>query len=527
MRLDPYPPYDPRLAAGTDARPEVEVAGPNAKGCVVGLEHELGVVVDPLDAIGPVVTAGGALMRTGGFGDPVTSPGQYLENGARFYLDCGDHPEYATPECRTAQELLAADCAGLRLMASMATHAESELSARAGRPVRVRVLRNNVAPNATTWGTHENYLVPARLSWAEIAFPLASHLASRVCFSGAGTVIPAVPHQRSARFRLSQRAPYVGGVVASSTLTVPVGKPMVMARDEPLADPRRYRRLQVVCGDATLAHTATLLKIGTTMIALRLIREGATPALSLDEPVAALQLYSADPTLRSLAPTSEGRLRATDLQRRWFESALRYHERAGLPDDEAAILEPWDDVLSALERDPASAADRVDWVAKLSVLERLRAREGVGWGDVRVTAADLSYHDVRFDRGLYGRLAAAGRMRLLADDEQVERLRTDPPGSTRAHTRGNLIRLLRQCGYHYEVNWTTCQFTAGTERVEVQLNDPFSRTTDAADGVIAQLEADAAQRTRLGIPPGQHARQDVARQDTEFDYLGWWASVAG
>ncbi|MEA3215744.1 MAG: hypothetical protein QOJ19_1900, partial [Acidimicrobiia bacterium] len=44
MRLDPYPPYDPRLAAGADARPEVEVAGPKEKGCVVGLEHELGVV---------------------------------------------------------------------------------------------------------------------------------------------------------------------------------------------------------------------------------------------------------------------------------------------------------------------------------------------------------------------------------------------------------------------------------------------------------------------------------------------------
>jgi proteasome accessory factor A len=527
MRLDPYPPYDPRLAAGTNGRADVELGGQHGEGSVVGLEHELGVVVDPLDAIGPVVTAGGALMRTGGFGDPVTSPGQYLENGARFYLDCGDHPEYATPECRTAQELLEADCAGLALMSAMAERAEGELSARAGRPVRVRVLRNNVAPNATTWGTHENYLVPAQLTWAEIAFPLASHLASRVCFAGAGTVIPAVPHQRSARFRLSQRAPFVGGVVASSTLTVPVGKPMVMARDEPLADPRRYRRLQVVCGDATLAHTATLLKVGTTMIALRLIREGATPGLSLDEPVAALQLYSADPSLRSVAPTSEGRLRATDLQRRWLECAVRFHERVGLPDDEADILEPWDDVLTALEDDPATAADRVDWIAKLAVLERLRAREGVGWGDVRVTAADLSYHDVRFDRGVYGRLAASGRMRLLANDEAVDRLRTTPPESTRARTRGTLIRLLRQCGYHYEVNWTTCQYTAGSERVEVQLDDPFSTSTALADEVIAQLEADAADHTRRGIPLPRATRQGIAQNDAEFDYLGWWASVAG
>ena len=27
------------------------------------------------------------------------SSGIFLGNGARFYVDCGSHPEYATPEC--------------------------------------------------------------------------------------------------------------------------------------------------------------------------------------------------------------------------------------------------------------------------------------------------------------------------------------------------------------------------------------------------------------------------------------------
>jgi proteasome accessory factor A len=315
-------------------------------------------------------------------------------------------------------------------------------------------------------------------------------------------------------------------VVASSTLTVPVGKPMVMARDEPLADPRRYRRLQVVCGDATLAHTATLLKLGTTLVALRLIREGATPALSLDDPVAALQQFSADPTLHALVPTNQGKLRATDVQRRWLEAAVRFHERAGLPDDEADILEPWDEVLSALEDDPAAAADRVDWVAKYVLLQRLVERDDLEWDDPRVTAIDLGYHDVRPDRSVYGRLAATGRMRLLADRAEVEQLRTEPPPSTRAHARGTLIRLVRECGYHYEVNWTTCQYTAGTTRVEVQLDDPLSATTPSADEAIAELREHLAQR-----PPGSHRGSGgptrPAPAPGDLDYLGWWATVAG
>ena len=30
----------------------------------------------------------------------------FLENGARFYLDTGCHPEYATPECDNVTELV-------------------------------------------------------------------------------------------------------------------------------------------------------------------------------------------------------------------------------------------------------------------------------------------------------------------------------------------------------------------------------------------------------------------------------------
>jgi pup-ligase protein len=360
-----------------------------------------------------------------------------------------------------------------------------------------------------------------------------------------------VPHQRPGRFRLSQRAPYVGGVMASSTLTVPVGKPMVMARDEPLADPRRFRRLQVVCGDASLAHTASLLKIGSTAVALRLIHDGAAPTVSLDDPVTALHVYSADPTLRATAPSDRGQLRATDVQRLWLEAALAHQARGRLPEPEAAVLDPWDDVLTLLERDPTAAADRVDWVAKHTVLDRLVEREGMGWDDPRVVAADLAYHDVRPDRSIYGRLVSSGLMRSLVDAETVARLCTDPPATTRALTRGTLIRLIRRCGFHYEVNWTTCQFNVGSVRVEVQLDDPSATGTPDAEHVIARLHRELEGRrgapANLNSASGSRAaavrgeatgsRADVSEvpwgapdDDPAADGTprgGWWASVAG
>jgi hypothetical protein len=222
----------------------------------------------------------------------------------------------------------------------------------------------------------------------------------------------------------------------------------------------------------------------------------------LEDPVAALQSFSADPTLRATAPSNRGRVRATDVQRAWLCAARRFHERVGLPPHEAELLEPWDDVLTSLEADPRRAADRVDWVAKLTLLERLVERENLHWDDPRVAALDLAYHDVRAERSVYGFLARAGRVRLLVDDAAVARLRTEPPPGTRAATRGTLIRLLRRCGYRYEVNWTMCQFTAGEERVELLLDDPLCISDSTAAAVIERL----AQQAGAAHPGGDGAR---------------------
>ena len=51
----------------------------------------------------------------------------FVENGSRLYLDVGSHPEYATAECSTIDELLASDAAGDEIMRELIAQAE-ELS---------------------------------------------------------------------------------------------------------------------------------------------------------------------------------------------------------------------------------------------------------------------------------------------------------------------------------------------------------------------------------------------------------------
>jgi hypothetical protein len=102
----------------------------------------------------------------------------------------------------------------------------------------------------------------------------------------------------------------------------------------------------------------------------------------------------------------------------------------------------------------------------------------------------------------------------------VALLRGQPPATTRALTRGTLIRLIRRCGYHYEVNWTTCQFSAGTARIEVHLDDPLAVCPPEAREAITRLEGvvDGRLDPDLGLDGGAGGAAS---------YLGWWASVAG
>lgn len=498
---------------------------------VVGLEHELGIAIHPAELFCPRDRVAATFLAFGDQDGWEWSTHQYLENGARLYIDCGEHPEYATPECATPQELVAADTAGVRLLAGMVLRAEAALREARGTPVKVYVFRNNVAPNGESWGTHENYQVPAYLGWADLAQGIASHLASRICFSGSGTVMRAPLAGPGAPFRLSQRAPYVGSVVSMSAVNSPAGKPMVLARDEPLADPRRFRRVQVVCGDASMSETATFLKVGTTVIALELLELGALPDVRFDDPVVALQRYSADPKLKATAATSRGELRALDVQWLWVEAASRVHDRIGLPDDQLAVLTAWAEVLADLERDPLRAADRVDWVAKLQLVSGLAARRGLAWDDPQLIAVDLAYHDLHPQRSLHGHLVRSGRMRRVSSEEHVDVLRCEPPAGTRAALRGQLVRELRRCGVRYDMGWARCQIHTAVPALTLELDDPGAAHDVVTQEVLAELRelptVAAGRRPVDHLLGGLASSGECPEANEEWERPPWWAGYPG
>jgi Pup amidohydrolase len=357
-----------------------------------------------------------------------------LTNGARLYVDHA-HPEYSTPECTNPRDVVLWDKAGERIMAEAARRAAG---APAGQPIQL--YKNNTDNKGASYGAHENYLMQRATPFADIVTHLTPFFVSRQVVCGAGRVGRG-QDGRSEGFQISQRADFFEVEVGLETT---LKRPLINTRDEPHADPDKYRRLHVIIGDANLSETPTYLKLGTTALVLSMIEDGFLSVdLSVDAPVSALHAVSHDPTLQHQLTLASGRrLTAVQLQMEYLEQARKYVEdRFGTDADEMTrdVLDRWESVLTRLEDDPMQLADELDWVAKLSLLEQYRARDGLAWGASRLQLVDLQYSDLREDKGLYNRLVARGRVSRILTEDDVTHAIAHPPEDTRAYFRGRCL----------------------------------------------------------------------------------------
>ena len=188
--------------------------------------------------------------------------------------------------------------------------------------------------------------------------------------------------------------------------------------------------------------------------------------LAVEQPVSTLRAVSHDSSLRHLVTLRDGRrLTAVQLQMEYLELARKYVESNGEADEQTAdVLARWESVLTRLEDDPMTCGREVDWVAKKSILDGYRDREGLDWSSHKLQLVDLQYHDVRPDKGLYNRLAARGSVETLVSESDVTRAMTAPPEDTRAYFRVRCLE--RYAGEVAAASWDSVIFDVGRDSLQ-------------------------------------------------------------
>ncbi len=381
-----------------------------------------------------------------------------LVNGARLYNDHG-HPEYSTPECSTLVDLVTADKAGERIVLACARAREQQEGVG-----KIHIFKNNTDFHGSSYGCHENYLVSRARPFGEWIGSLIPFLVTRIVYMGAGKV-GMEPRSKEPVYQLSQRADFFTEEASVDTLH---RRPLVNTRDEPHADPRKYRRLHVICGDANLSEYTTALKIGTTSLVAMLLDQGWSPRLQMANPVQAIKDISRDSSYQWLVKLQDGRtVSALEIQSVYLEAACE--EFSGSSADADWTIREWGKVLQDLATDPMQLVDRLDWVAKKSLVDEYIASENMDWDDEVLQSVDLAYSNIDPEEGLYEALAQSGEMVRLTTDIAIERALTTPPANTRAAIRSELVS--RFAGQIGAVGWNSVILRTSEESWLADLNE--------------------------------------------------------
>lgn len=416
-----------------------------------------------------------------------------LTNGARFYVDHA-HPEMSTPECADPRTAVVFDRAGERIL-EQAMLASSHMLPPGEEIV---VYKNNSDRKGNSYGCHENYLMDRQVPFGRIVTHAITHFVTRQIYTGAGKVGSEAANvsSRKVPFQLTQRADFFEEEVGLETT---LKRPIVNTRDEPHADPMKYRRLHVIVGDANMSEVATLLKLGTTSILLSMIEDGwLRREFVFATPVRALRQVSYDLSLTKPLELVDGStMTALDIQWELLDAARKYGQEVGLDSiGQAAgseVLARWEQALAGLESDPSSMASTIDWVAKHRLIDGYRQRHDLGWDDPRLAAMDLQYHDLRPQRSLARRVG----LERITTDAEVEAATTNPPEDTRAYFRG---RCLQKWSEHIvAANWDSIVFDVGVDPLRrVPMMEPTRGTRSHVGSLIDDSETPAELLDGLG-----------------------------
>jgi proteasome accessory factor A len=367
--------------------------------------------------------------------------GEFLGNGGRLYVDRGGHPEYATPECKSVADLITHELAGDRLVRDLADAMNDGEGT-----IRLHVYKNNVDSFGHTYGGHENYLISA--SGMEKISLLIPFLVTRQIYSGAGKFMTGV--QGGGRgYQISQRADFFNCTYSDRTSEV---RGIINIRKREITRADQDRRLHLIIGDSNMAQHTLGLKIGTLVLMLRLLEEGALPEdLDLVAPAAALKAVSRD-LHAGINVRHRGRdvvLTALEIQSICLEKALDFYAVHPPNAEEEQWLGMWAWVLqglkglevrlpdTAIEKDDADLTRKIDWVLKLWLLDRSRSK---GAGVDQLKSLDFRYHDLNPASGLYEKCLALDMVDRLISEKAIDEARRQPPVDTRACLRGRVVR---------------------------------------------------------------------------------------
>jgi proteasome accessory factor A len=277
-------------------------------------------------------------------------------------------------------------------------------------------------------------------------------------------------------FQLSQRADHIVKTISSR---VRFNRAIINPKWDSYYNFSNLHRLHILYGEGNMSDYATALKVGTTSAVLSLVEEGLLGSeVEIKDPLEALRSVSRDPTWKwTVKRKGGGTISAIDLQRIYLAAARKRLE--GTDEQMDWVLDEWEHTLDALQRDPMSLANKLDWVAKRKMYQEYMDSEGADWQDEVMQSLDIEYHNVNPAQSLFYALEEAGEMERLIPHAEIARAMVVPPSNTRAAARAQIInKLIQSRSRDYVIDWDLVYLAKNRH---LDLKNPFDTYTTEAE----------------------------------------------
>lgn len=443
------------------------------------------------------------------------------ETGGKFYEDlCSYAPlvEYATPECSGFEHALRAEKAGERML-----HLVSRFLCERGVQYRDKTVRamlfsksNSGAIGGKSFeeapfrGSHDNYEIFSDFVSSLDIDPdmecgnvfetcFVSFLPARMLFAGAGGLAYV---QNEWRYFLSPR-----GSITQAIRGAPAHdrRPMFCWVREGETETKRAR-LEVVCGDSNTHPAALRWRLGLTCVLLRFLEHDGTRSARLpilEDPIAAMRVFSSDPMLRVRAPLrgKRGAWTIVECAREWLDIVSCSAAHSVMTDAECRVLQDASALVNASAGDPDAFSQVTDWGMKRSLLEEYCRQKHLSFSDWKARRFDVHYSDISPD-GIFNKWQAnearknPQRFHIPFSEADMRELVWLHNAAPRAELRKRHLRACFAAGYNARHDWG--RFYSFSRRYPYFIPDPQQETHRNVEEDIRRLHRIAEARKSGG-----------------------------
>lgn len=291
-------------------------------------------------------------------------------------------------------------------------------------------------------GFHENYSTKLEFNVDDPKQlgDLLPHLITRQLYVGTGDLT------RKGYFPCSARVPFLTCFFSQGTQKGERG--IICTRDEPHTSLKNHKRFHLISGEPARCPGNRLLTIGTMCLVMDMAEDGVLPfqhdKYHHEHAIEDIRGISLNPLTYDLQGFQK-RVTAFDIQNQLcMRATIEYHGRDEQTD---VLLRLWKDTLNKLVSDPFQLVGRLDRITKEALFKEFEptfpacAEESTYWV---LRGNDQEFTLLNPATSLFNDLRQRGILEEYYHASLISSATYEPPRTTRAHFRGNIVQRLQQ-----------------------------------------------------------------------------------